>query len=51
MDDQPDILGHPDRPEMGIFDSFDAMKLQAGLGGIQLQIKHRGFDGLLFLIG
>ena len=49
MNDETDIPADSHRPEIGISRPIDAMKLHPGIRGIQLQVKHRGLDGLLLI--
>ena len=49
MNDETDIPADSHRPKIGIPRPIDAMKLHPGICGIQLQIKHRGLDGLLLI--
>ena len=47
VDDQPQILTGPRRPESRILRRIDAVERQAGAGGIGLQIKRRILHRLL----
>ena len=50
VDDQADVGADPQGPEMGIAHLVQLVKLQAGLGGVYLEIERRGLHGLLLLI-
>jgi len=49
MYDDPDIFADPDRPEIRVFRSCQFVKLQARMGGVQLEIECGCFDGFLLI--
>jgi hypothetical protein len=49
MDDDADVAVDPNRPEDIVSGAIEFMKLQTGLGNIQLQIERGGFRRFLML--
>ena len=47
--DQSNVRVHADRPETLVFGPVQLVQLQTRMGGIQLQVKGRCLDGLLFV--
>lgn len=47
----PDAAGDAHGPEAAILGLIELMKLEAGMGGIQLQIEGGGVDGFLLVRG
>lgn len=51
VDDDSEVEVDSDRGEVGVFGTVEFMELEAGVGGIELEIEGGGFDELLFLVG
>ena len=49
MDDQSDVGIHAQRPKLGISGFVELVKLQAGMGGVELDVEGGGLDGLLLV--
>lgn len=51
VNNQANVGTHPHRPEVFVPGLVELMKLQPGVGGIELQVERGGFDGLLLVAG
>lgn len=51
MDDNSEIAGNPNRPEILVSDVVEFMKTHAGTGRIELEVECCSFDGFLFVAG
>lgn len=51
VDDEPQVAADAGRPEVGVSGLFDAVELQAGVGGVELQVESGRFDCFLLLGG
>jgi hypothetical protein len=49
MDDNSNVSANPDRPEVRVLGAFQLVKLQARMGGVQLEIERGGFDSFLLV--
>jgi hypothetical protein len=50
VDDDADIAADTNGGEALVFGFVELVELQAGMGGVQLEIEGRGFDGFLLLV-
>jgi len=51
MDDDSDVEVDADGGEIGIADFVEFVELEAGVGGVELEIKGSGLDSFLLLVG
>jgi len=51
VDDQPDVRADPDRPKIPVAGLVELVKLHPRAAGVELEVKGRRLDGLLFVTG
>ena len=51
VDDHTQIGIHPHRPEIFVLHILQPMKIHARIGGIDLKVEGRGFNGFLLVAG
>ena len=51
VDDEADVRADANRPEAAVLGFVELMELEAGVGGIELEIEGGGFDRFLFVVG